>query len=120
MAEDEDMMVNITWDQFQELTYNDTFKIKNFLLSSLKNSKINPNELYAVEIIGGLSRTPIIQQLLQEVFGKEVSKTLDQSECVSWGVALFAAMNSYSIKVNKIDIESLYPYQIDFVVNVDD
>ena len=49
---------------------------------------LKPDDIYAVEIVGGATRTPAIKQLVTKVYGKEPSTTLNADEAVSRGCAL--------------------------------
>lgn len=50
--------------------------------------------LSSVELIGGGSRIPLFIRTLAEAFGIEPQRTLNSSECIARGAALFSAMNS--------------------------
>ena len=49
---------------------------------------VTTENIYAVEIVGGTTRMPSIKQLVQKVFGKEPSTTLNADEAVARGCAL--------------------------------
>jgi molecular chaperone DnaK (HSP70) len=53
------------------------------------NLEINLKELHSVEMVGDAVRTPIIQQLIKDYFGLEVSKTLAPDETIARGATLF-------------------------------
>jgi molecular chaperone DnaK (HSP70) len=40
-------------------------------------------------MVGDAIRTPIVQTIIKDVFGKEVSKTLLPDECIARGCTLF-------------------------------
>ena len=52
-----------------------------------------------MEIVGGSSRVPSIKQLIEKVFKKPPSTTLNQDEAVARGCALQCAMLSPAFKV---------------------
>lgn len=63
-------------------------------LQALTESKLDPKDISAVEVVGGSSRIPAILDTIQEVFGKVPSRTLNAKEVVSRGCALNCAMLS--------------------------
>jgi len=70
-----------------------------------------------VEIIGGGSRIPIVQQLINETFNcEEVMRTLNASECIARGCALMSAILSPLFKVADYGIEeyNLYPIRVNY------
>jgi molecular chaperone DnaK (HSP70) len=48
-------------------------------------------KLHSIELLGGASRIPALRGLVGEVFGSEPSKTLNQSEAMVHGTAIFGA-----------------------------
>ena len=51
-------------------------------------------DIYAVEIVGGATRTPAIKQLASKIFGQEPGTTLNADEAVARGCALQVCFKS--------------------------
>lgn len=49
--------------------------------------------IHAVELVGGASRIPCIQSMAAKIFGLEPSRTLNQSEALVMGSAIFGAFD---------------------------
>lgn len=64
----------------------------------LKDGKLQVN---AFEIIGGVTRVPLVQQLLVDNFGVVLSKTLDADEAIARGAALRCAALSTTKRINR-------------------
>lgn len=76
--------------------------------------------LHSVEIIGGATRIPLVQSIIQSTFKVDtVSKTLNGSECIARGCALMAAMRSPSFRVTEYTIEdcNIYPIRVGWLFN---
>jgi heat shock 70kDa protein 1/2/6/8 len=59
----------------------------------LRDSKMDKRSIHDVVLVGGSTRIPKIQQLLQEFFnGKEPSKAINPDEAVAYGAAVQAAI----------------------------
>ena len=74
-------------------------------------------DVHSVEIIGGATRIPMIQQIIQEVFKVEqVSRTLNASECVARGCAMMSAVLSPLFRVAEYHIEeaNYYPIRVNW------
>ena len=83
------------------------------LLNKLNQDIINRKiAIHSVEIVGGASRTPIIQKIIEETFKLEVSRTLNMSECIARGCAMQAAMISPLFKVASYEVEEANYYPI--------
>ena len=63
-------------------------------------------------MVGEAVRTPIIQQVIKEIFGMEVSKSLMPDECVARGSTLFAAMNSPYFTFKDFNLEHFNYYSL--------
>lgn len=69
-------------------------------------------EIHSVEIAGGSSRVPSIKRLVEEVFGRPISTTLNQDEAVARGCALQCAMLSPAVRVRDFSVTDIQPYPL--------
>lgn len=61
----------------------------------LRDGKMGKGEVDEIVLVGGSSRIPKVQQLLQQFFnGKELCKTINPDEAVGYGAAVQAAILS--------------------------
>lgn len=77
---------------------------------------MTPEEIHVVEIVGGSTRIPAAKALIQEVFGKEPSTTLNADEAVARGCTLMCAILSPTFKVREFKIEDcqLFPITLNW------
>ncbi|XP_046395458.1 heat shock 70 kDa protein 4 isoform X1 [Ischnura elegans] len=87
-------------------------RVEKTLRKCLEDSKLHLDEIYAVEIVGGSSRIPAIKHLLEVVFGKTSSTTLNQDEAVARGCALQCAMLSPAVRVREFNVTDVQAYPI--------
>ncbi|ESW11212.1 hypothetical protein PHAVU_008G011300, partial [Phaseolus vulgaris] len=65
----------------------------------LRDAKMDKNSVHDVVLVGGSSRIPKVQQLLQDFFnGKDLCTSLNPDEAVAYGAAVQAALLSEGIK----------------------
>lgn len=100
--EDRDFRSTITRQKFEELC-GDLFEEALLPVKEiLKHSGLKVEDLYAVELIGGATRMPKLQAMLQEFLGrKDLDKHLDADEAIVLGSALHAANLSDGIKLTR-------------------
>lgn len=74
------------------------------LKQCLSQSGLSVDDIHSVEIVGGSSRIPAIKQLIEKVFHKIPSTTLNQDEAVSRGCALQCAILSPAVRVRDFSV----------------
>ncbi|KAF9357822.1 Heat shock protein sks2 [Mortierella sp. NVP85] len=88
-----DFQANITRARFEELNsthFNNTIEPVKKVLKDAKYAKKDVDEIV---LVGGSTRIPKIQSLLQEYFdGKELNKSINPDEAVAYGAAVQAAV----------------------------
>jgi len=73
---------------------------------------LQSSQIHSVEMVGEATRMPSVQEKCKEVFGKEVSRTLNSLECVARGCSLQAAMLSPLFKVSDYRVEEFNQYPV--------
>jgi molecular chaperone DnaK (HSP70) len=76
---------------------------------------LKPEDVYAVEIIGGCSRIPAIKSLVKAIFGEEPSTTLNADEAVARGCALQVNTNVRIIQQNSYLLKFIDARKFSFV-----
>jgi L1 cell adhesion molecule like protein len=88
-----DFQANITRAKFEEINSTHFNGTIDPVARVLKDSKIDKKEVHEVVLVGGSTRIPKIQSLLQDFFdGKELNKSINPDEAVAYGAAVQAAV----------------------------
>ncbi|KAI8474728.1 MAG: heat shock cognate 70 kDa protein 4-like protein [Monoraphidium minutum] len=88
-----DFYSSITRARFEELCMDLFRKCMDPVEKCLKDSKIDKAGVHEVVLVGGSTRIPKVQQLLQDFFnGKELCKSINPDEAVAYGAAVQAAI----------------------------
>jgi molecular chaperone DnaK len=66
--------------------------------NALSDANLSPANIDEVLLVGGQTRTPKVQQVVQEFFGKEPNKTVNPDEVVAVGAAIQAAVLKGEVK----------------------
>ena len=93
LAEGIDFYSKITRAKFEELC-NDLFcSCLEPVEKALRDAKLQKNQIHEVVLVGGSTRIPKVQQLLEEFFdGKQLNKSINPDEAVAYGAAVQAAI----------------------------
>lgn len=94
-----DFFSSITRAKFEEINMDLFNECLETVESCLIDAKMNKNAIHDVVLVGGSSRIPKVQQLLQEFFkGKDLCKSINPDEAVAYGAAVQAALLSEGFK----------------------
>merc|ERR1712210_25554 len=88
-----DFYTSITRARFEELNA-DLFRgTMDPVEKSLRDAKMDKSDIHEIVLVGGSTRIPKVQKLLQDFFsGKELNKSINPDECIKWGAAVQAAI----------------------------
>ncbi|KAF7806544.1 heat shock 70 kDa protein [Senna tora] len=90
-----DFYATITRARFEELNMDLFRKCMEPVEKCLRDAKIDKGQVHEVVLVGGSTRIPKVQQLLQDFFnGKELCKSINPDEAVAYGAAVQAAILS--------------------------
>ncbi|KAL3535136.1 hypothetical protein ACH5RR_003597 [Cinchona calisaya] len=88
-----DFYATITRARFEELCMDLFLKCMEPVEKVLRDAKIDKSRVDEVVLVGGSTRIPKVQQLLQDFFnGKELCKSINPDEAVAYGAAVQAAI----------------------------
>ncbi|KAM9042916.1 LOW QUALITY PROTEIN: heat shock cognate 71 kDa protein-like [Megaptera novaeangliae] len=90
-----DFYTSITRARFEELNA-DLFRgTLDPVEKALRDAKLDKSQIHDIVLVGGSTRIPKIQKLLQDSFnGKELNKSINPDEAVAYGAAVQAAILS--------------------------
>ncbi|KAK8736949.1 hypothetical protein OTU49_004739, partial [Cherax quadricarinatus] len=93
LFEDIDFYTSITRTRFEELCA-DLFRgTLEPVEKALRDAKMDKSQIQDIVLVGGSTRIPKIQKLLQDFFnGKELNKSINPDEAVAYGAAVLAAI----------------------------
>ena len=115
IAEGIDFYSSITRARFEELNadlFRGTLKP---VEKALRDSKLDKSKINEIVLVGGSTRIPKIQKLLQDYFnGKELNKSVNPDEAVAYGAAVQAAIlkGVKSEKVDKLVLVDIAPLSL--------
>ncbi|MGB9623492.1 MAG: molecular chaperone DnaK [Phycisphaerae bacterium] len=82
----------ITRAKFEQLTQHLTERCRGPVMRALEDAKLTPKDIDEVVLVGGSTRTPAVQALVKEIFGKEPNKSINPDEVVAIGAAIQGAV----------------------------
>nr|XP_032512201.1 heat shock 70 kDa protein 4 isoform X1 [Danaus plexippus plexippus] len=110
--EERDVSSDMQRQQMEQICADTFNRVERTLRGILHNAKLRPEDIHSVEIVGGSTRIPAVKALIEQVFGKQGSTTLNQDEAVSRGCALQCAMLSPAVRVREFSVADAQPYGV--------
>merc|ERR1712170_29239 len=105
LAEGEDFSMNVSRAKFEELCMPQFRKCMPPVEQVLQDSDIAKNQIHEVVLVGGSTRIPKIQQMLQDFFnGKQLNRSINPDEAVAYGAAVQGAILSGDASENVKDL----------------
>merc|ERR1719327_460987 len=88
-----DFFTSITRARFEELCMDLFRSCMDLVEKVLRDAKMDKGQIHEVVLVGGSTRIPKVQSLLQDFFnGKELCKSINPDEAVAYGAAVQAAI----------------------------
>jgi len=88
-----DFSTTLTRPRFEELNIDLFRKTLDPVEKVLKDSKLDKGLVHEIVMVGGSTRIPKVQQLIQDCFnGKSLCKSINPDEAVAYGAAVQAAI----------------------------
>lgn len=101
--EGQDFSETLTRAKFEELN-NDLFKkTLKPVEQVLKDAKLKKSDIDDIVLVGGSTRIPKVQAMLEEFFGKKASKGINPDEAVAYGAAVQGGVLSGEEQVSFVD-----------------
>jgi len=107
--EGNDMSETLTRAKFEELN-NDLFKkTLKPVEQVLKDAKLKKSDIDDIVLVGGSTRIPKVQAMLEEFFGKKASKGINPDEAVAYGAAVQGGVLSGEEEAKEIVLMDVNP-----------
>nr|VDD51137.1 unnamed protein product [Brassica oleracea] len=100
----------LTRARFEELNMDLFRKCMEPVEKCLRDAKMDKSTVHDVVLVGGSTRIPKVQQLLQDLFnGKELCKSINPDEAVAYGAAVQGAILSGGVMTTLIQRNTIIP-----------
>src|SRR3990172_2115286 len=84
----------LTRKEFEELVRDIIDRKRKPCLQAMMDAKLTRDDIDEVILVGGSTRIPLVQQLVEEIFGKKPNRSINPDEAVAIGAAIQANVMS--------------------------
>ncbi len=92
------LSLSITRAKLEELVKPIVERCRIPVKQALSDAGLKPEDIDKVILVGGPTRMPIVQALVEEIVGKKLERGVDPMECVALGAAIQGAILSGEVK----------------------
>ncbi|EAZ63803.1 heat shock protein of HSP70 family [Scheffersomyces stipitis CBS 6054] len=111
---DVDVSSSLTREELEEFVQPLLARVHVPIESALKEAGLTTDDIDSIEVIGGCTRVPSLKNKLKDIFGKELSFTLNQDEAIARGNAFICATHSPTVRVRPFKFEDYNPYSVSY------
>eukprot|EP01061_Rhynchopus_euleeides_P039178 TRINITY_DN6722_c1_g4_i1.p1 TRINITY_DN6722_c1_g4~~TRINITY_DN6722_c1_g4_i1.p1 ORF type:complete len:794 (+),score=437.93 TRINITY_DN6722_c1_g4_i1:263-2644(+) len=106
---------NLKREEFEKIAADLFKRAAPLLVKALEDADLKPDDLHAVEVVGGGIRIPALQNSLSEALGgRTLDKTLNGDECMVLGAAFEGAKLSETFRTRGFIVHDRLPYNVSF------
>ena len=86
------LTMSLTRAKFEQLINHLIEKCRKPCELAMEDAKVSPGDINEIILVGGTTRSPIVQKLVKEVFKKDLNKSVNPDEVVALGAAIQGAV----------------------------
>lgn len=90
--------VSLTRAKFESKISQILEKLKEPTIKAIEDAKLKPSDISKVILVGGSTRIPAVQQLVEKIIGKPPEKNVNPDEAVALGAAIQAGVIEGNVK----------------------
>ena len=89
---------SLTREQFETLVADLVEQTVEPCLAALKDAELQPADIHKVILVGGQTRSPIVERTVKKIFGREPSSEINPDEVVAMGAAIQGGVLTGEVK----------------------
>ena len=107
-----DKTAPVTRSDFIEATRHITARLRPSMRRALSDSQLTPKQVEAVLLVGGASRMPAVQEMVEHEFGQQPQRSLDPDRVVALGAAVQQALCAGGSAVKDLVLTDVCPHSL--------
>jgi molecular chaperone DnaK len=88
----------LTREQFETLVADLVDQTIEPCMNALKDAELQPSDIHKVILVGGQTRSPIVERTVEKIFGRKPSSEINPDEVVAMGAAIQGGVLSGDVK----------------------
>ena len=102
----------ITTEMFEAAATPLIERLREPVLRSLRDSKINATTLNEIVLVGGATRMPVVRKAVTRMFGRFPAQTVHPDEAVALGAAVQAGLKARDAALKEVAVTDVCPFSL--------
>jgi molecular chaperone DnaK len=90
--------ITLTRAKLEQLATPIVERIREPILRTLRDAKLEPKDIEKIILIGGQTRMPLVKKVVEDLLGKQAERGVDPMECVAVGAAIQGGVLAGDVK----------------------
>ncbi|MCW4035141.1 MAG: molecular chaperone DnaK [Candidatus Bathyarchaeota archaeon] len=90
--------ITLTRAKLEQLATPVVERIREPILRTLRDAKLEPKDINKIILIGGQTRMPLVKKFVEDLLGKQAERGVDPMECVAVGAAIQGGVLAGDVK----------------------
>ncbi len=112
MQGDKSYEADLDKNKFEMIVANLLLRLRQPVERALRDASLKPQDMDAVILIGGVTRMPVIRNVVSKMFGRLPYTSINPDETVALGAAIQAALKERNESLNEIILTDVCPYSL--------
>jgi molecular chaperone HscC len=109
---DQEYKFSVTEQMFEDAVAAVVQRIREPVVRALRDSRLKPQDLTNVVLVGGATRMPIVRRAVTRMFGRFPATTVDPDEAIALGASIQAALKSRDAALREVVLTDVCPYTL--------
>jgi molecular chaperone HscC len=110
----------IDQDRFTQLAEPLMQRMRAPLERALRDSRLQPEQLNEIVLVGGASRMPLVSRLIARMFGRLPLRHINPDEAIAMGACVASGLKRRNVKLEEIILTDVCPYTLGIEVGQKD
>jgi len=106
------LQMEITRAKIEQLLESEMQRVRKPCELALSDAQLRPDQIDEVVLVGGATRSPRVQQIAKEIFGREPNRSVNPDEVVALGAAIQAGILQGNQQLNEVLLLDVTPLSL--------
>jgi molecular chaperone HscC len=108
---------NVTAEAVEEKCANLLNRLRDPVLNAMRDSKIKPDQLAEIILVGGATRMPMVRRAVTRMFGRFPNSSVNPDEAIAVGAAIQAGLKARDAALKEVVLTDVCPFSLGVAIS---